>query len=144
MCGPGSGIFMSIVYILGPKNNFGGSEQNPAFWIQLLLAANGENQSLVTCKWFDPKMDEEVSCKLIYGDWRIWVRFTLSFLVNGVGFHILVHALPIQVAYQSSLSKFISLHMIQLSFLCTFVSLAYLNNVNCSLLQLVWSLGLWA
>jgi hypothetical protein len=28
--------------------------------------------------------------------------------------------------------------------LCTFVSLAYLNNVNCSLLQLVWSLGLWA
>lgn len=29
----------------------------------------------------------------------------MSFLVNGVGFHILVHALPIQVAAQSTLTS---------------------------------------
>jgi hypothetical protein len=113
-CGPGSGIFMSIVFLLGSKTNFGGSEQNPAFWIQLLLAANRKKQYAVTCKWFDPKKDEEVSRKLILGDWQIWVRFIMSFLVNGVGFHILIHSLPIQVAGQSTLCKCIALHTIQL------------------------------
>jgi hypothetical protein len=102
---------MSIVYLLGPKTDFGEPEQNPSFWIQLLLAANGNKQSEVTVRWFDPKKDAEVTRKrkLSHDDWRIWVRFIMSFLVNGVGFHILVHALPIQVAGQSSLSKFLIL-----------------------------------
>ena len=36
------------------------------------------------------------------GHWTLWLRFFMSFLVNGVGFHILVHALPIQVSAQST------------------------------------------
>jgi hypothetical protein len=48
--------------------------------------------------------DKVVSRVLFPGDWRLWLRFIMSFLINGVGFHILVHALPIQVAAQSSLT----------------------------------------
>ncbi|KAL3912917.1 MAG: hypothetical protein SGARI_000915 [Bacillariaceae sp.] len=36
-------------------------------------------------------------------DWRIWLRFILSFIVNGIGFHFLLHVLPIQVAGQSTI-----------------------------------------
>jgi hypothetical protein len=35
---------------------------------------------------------------------RLWLRFLLSFLINGVGYHILVHALPIQIAQQGTLT----------------------------------------
>merc|ERR1719491_1444691 len=45
-----------------------------------------------------------VSLNLHAGDIRVMLRFFLSFLINGVGFHILVHALPLQVAAQSSLT----------------------------------------
>ena len=95
------GIFMACVVLLGPKTNFGMSEQNPAFWIQLFLSAkNSKNK----CTWFDPVKNTTRSRLLHSNDWRIWVRFWMSYLINGVGFHILIHALPIQVAGQSSLT----------------------------------------
>ena len=38
---------------------------------------------------------------------RIWARFFMSFLINGIGYHILVQALPVQVAQQTSLTGFV-------------------------------------
>lgn len=83
---------MACVFMLGPKTNFGQSEQDPAFWLQLLLVAKQRSK----CTWFEPMTNETESRILHPSDWRIWFRFFLSFLINGVGFHILVHALPIQ------------------------------------------------
>lgn len=91
---------MACVFLLGPKTSFGQSEQDPAFWLQLLLVA----KQRAKCTWFEPEKNDTESLMLHPGDWRIWLRFFLSFLINGVGFHILVHALPIQVASQSSLT----------------------------------------
>jgi len=51
----------------------------------------------------DMKGDVKTVIEVNRGDFRIWFRFILSFLINGVGFHILVHALPLQMASQSSL-----------------------------------------
>jgi hypothetical protein len=95
------GIFMQCVYILGPKMNFGTSEQNPHYWIKLFLAVK---QTGARCSWFDPLNDQQKEFELRHNDIRIWTPFIMSFLINGVGFHILVHALPIQVAAQSTLA----------------------------------------
>lgn len=94
------GIFMACVFLLGRETNFGQSEQDPAFWLRLLLVA----KQRAKCTWYDPEQDSTESRILRPSDWRIWFRFLLNFLINGVGFHILVHALPIQVASQSSLT----------------------------------------
>jgi hypothetical protein len=92
------GIFMACVYLVGPNSSFGQSEQNPAYWLQLLLSAKNTGSKVI---WTDYN-GENMSRELTAGDWRMWLRFLMSFLINGVGFHILVHALPIQVASQSS------------------------------------------
>lgn len=94
------GIFMAVVFLVGPKTSFGQSEQNPAFWLKLLLMAKQTGSSVT---WYDPDADQILTRKLRKNDWSLWTRFLMSFLINGVGFHILVHALPLQVASQSSL-----------------------------------------
>ena len=95
------GIFMQSVYILGPKTSFGTSEQNPHYWLQLLLAAKGSG---ARCQWYDPVEDKDMEMDLRPFDYKLWVRFFMSYTINGLGFHILVHALPVQVAGQSSLT----------------------------------------
>jgi len=95
------GIFMQCVYLLGPNTNFGTSEQNPHFWLQLLLASKSSG---VKCKWTDEVTGEDRDRQLWPSDFRLWLRFFMSFLINGVGFHCLIHALPVQVAAQSSLT----------------------------------------
>jgi hypothetical protein len=94
------GILMAIAFILGPKTKFGQSEQNPAYWLQLLLVTKQSGGAKVT--WYDTDRDEHREKTLGAGDPETWVRFVMSFLINGVGFHVLVHALPLQVAYQPS------------------------------------------
>jgi len=94
------GIFMQCVFLVGPKTAFGQSEINPAYWLQLLLAAKNSGAQV---SWYDPVADETKTRDLKPSDPRIWLRFFMSFLINGVGFHILVHALPIQVAAQNGL-----------------------------------------
>jgi len=121
------GIFLASVYMLGPRTDYGRSEQDPEFWLLLLLAAKGKgfkilwdnpmecpvhsNKGYSTLKDSDGKVIKEedgVTDKLFHchylnqNDTRMWRRFLMSFICNGVGFHILVHALPIQVAMQSS------------------------------------------
>jgi len=95
------GIFMACVYMLGPKTAFGQSEQNPAYWIEMLIAAKRTGAKVT---WYDPVEDKTMHRVLSPSDLRVWFRFFMSFLINGVGYHILVHALPIQVATQSSLT----------------------------------------
>lgn len=95
------GIFMACVVLLGPKTNFGESEQNPAFWMQILLYLKSGRGKL---HWTEPKTGKKEIRRLHKADWRVWTRFLMSFIINGVGFHILVFALPIQIAAQSSLT----------------------------------------
>jgi len=94
------GIFLALTYLLGPKTSYGSSEQNPAFWLRLLLSA--KSQTGVTVSWYDPVKELHFSYSVSPSDYSLWLRFFMSFLVNGVGFHILIHALPIQVAAQST------------------------------------------
>jgi len=119
------GIFQACVYLLGPKTNFGMSEQNPGFWLILLLASKKNGARLL---WENPVKDPAISKNrgtlkdsngnlildangnpkfyfsrnLNKNDFTMWRRFFMSYLVNGVAFHILVHALPIQIASQTS------------------------------------------
>ena len=96
------GIFMALVFQLGPKTKYGESEQNPAFWLRVFLVLKDGNTNV---SWKnDVKGNVESNYTLTTGDIRIWLRYCMSFLINGVGFHILVHALPLQVAAQSSLT----------------------------------------
>jgi hypothetical protein len=76
------GIFMAGVVLLGPKTNYGESEQNPAFWMQLLLNLKA-NRSRV--QWMDTKSGEMEVRTLYRNDWRIWTRFAMSFIINGIG-----------------------------------------------------------
>jgi len=92
------GIFMALVFQLGPKTNFGESEQNPYYWLRLFLVLKNDK---ATISWNNEMKGKE---SFSAGDFRIWIRYFMSFLINGVGFHILVHALPLQVASQSSLT----------------------------------------
>lgn len=97
------GIFMANVYMLGPHSNFGQSEQNPVFWLQLLMTAKEGKKSLA----WSQNNGQRVVYKLHIHDWRIWARLLMSFIVNGIGYHILVHALPIQIADSGSLMSIV-------------------------------------
>merc|ERR1712071_122577 len=96
------GIFMALVFQLGPKTNFGDSEQNPTYWLRLFLVLKQGNSKIY---WINKmKGNRPRSLSLNPGDYRVMLRFLMSFLINGFGFHILVHALPLQIASQSSLT----------------------------------------
>jgi len=94
------GYFMATVFQLGPKNNYGESKQIPAYWLQLFLVINA-SETRVTWK-NNMKRNKEIEYAFNTGDIRVWLRYIMSVLVNGVSFHMLVHALPLQVACQSS------------------------------------------
>jgi hypothetical protein len=97
------GIFMACVYLLGPKTSYGQSEQNPVFWLQLFV---GAKKTGAKCTWLDPIANETKERILTsHYDIRLWIRFIMSFLINGVCFHVLVYALPIQVAYQTTFTS---------------------------------------
>ena len=93
------GVFMAVVYLLGPKTAYGTSELNSAFWLRLLFTAKHEGAMV---SWYDPVKERNLQYTVTASHWSLWLRFFMSFLVNGVGFHVLVHALPIQVAAQGT------------------------------------------
>lgn len=56
-----------------------------------------------TVSWYhDPLKERDFHYQLSFSGWRLWLRFFMSFLVNGIGFHVLVHPLPVQVSAQST------------------------------------------
>jgi len=99
------GIFVMNVYILGPGNNFGNSQQNPAFWLAVLLA-NKRGKSTISWR-------EQHGLGMAGGhftvsawkrhDYRMWCRFICSTWVNGFCFRLLLHSLPIQLATKPNL-----------------------------------------
>lgn len=93
------GMFMACVFYVGPSNSYGQKEQNPTFWLKLFLLTK---ESSKTFWWRDKSTDHVNLVFLEKADWRIWARFLMSFIINGFGFHFLIHMLPIQVASQSS------------------------------------------
>ena len=93
---------MACVYLLGPKTSYGQSEQNPVFWLQLLLSTK---KAGAKCTWFDPIANKTKERMLPSNDIRLWARFFMSYIINGIAFHVLVYALPIQVAYQTTFTS---------------------------------------
>jgi hypothetical protein len=93
------GTFMACVFYIGPRNAYGQKEQNPTFWLKLFLLTKQPSR----VSWTDSVTGQMDSFVLHSNDWRIWLRFILSFVVNGIGFHFLLHVLPIQVAGQSTI-----------------------------------------
>jgi len=87
-----------IVFYVGPRNSYGKKEQNPTFWLKLFLL----NKQELTFSWQDTGGKLRL-LHLAKDDWRILVRFLMSFLINGVGFLFLLHVLPVQVAGQSTI-----------------------------------------
>lgn len=94
------GTFMACVFYVGPRNSYGQKEQNPTFWLKLFLMIK-QSRSVFT--WKDPVTEQTKTLELERNDWTVWLRFVLSFLINGIGFHFLLHVLPIQVASQSAI-----------------------------------------
>jgi len=87
-----SGIFNfnRIVFYVGPRNSYGKKEQNPTFWLKLFLL----NKQSLTFSWQDTGGSGQVRfLHLVQNDWRVLVRFLMSFLINGVGFLFLLHVL---------------------------------------------------
>jgi hypothetical protein len=99
------GILMKSVYIVGPRSSFGTSKQHPHYWMQALICAKQPGAHVT---WFDAyyKLTRQASLQSP-GHSKLWIRFLMSYLINGFGFHVLVHALPIQVAGQSSLTAIV-------------------------------------
>ena len=61
------GVLMACVFQLGPKTKYGESEQNPAYWLHLLLTAKEEGAKV---NWYDPVKDQVHERPLTTGDWR--------------------------------------------------------------------------
>jgi hypothetical protein len=70
--------------------------------MQLLIIAKHTDAQVT---WRDSLYSTECHRDLRPNDAVLWCRFSASHLVNGFGFHISVHALPIQVAGQASLTS---------------------------------------
>ena len=107
------GTFMTCVFYVGPRNSYGKKEQNPTFWLKVFLLTK-ENATL-TFTWYDEAADQERIFTILddndtaHHDGKnstrrrsIWLRFIMSYLVNGAGFLFLLHVLPLQVAGQAN------------------------------------------
>lgn len=113
------GTFMTCVFYVGPRNSYGKKEQNPTFWLKLFLLT--KEKSTLTFTWHDQAADQERTFTILddnntnpsdaglENDGRnttrrasIWLRFIMSYLVNGAGFLFLLHVLPLQVAGQAN------------------------------------------
>lgn len=107
------GTFMACVFYVGPRNSYGKKEQNPTYWLKLFLLSKestsdsgdsgGSGNNSLKFQWYDAASERQR--ELVLEDsymWRIWLRFIMSFLINGFGFLLLLHVLPIQVAGQGN------------------------------------------
>jgi len=93
------GILVQCVYLLGPGNGFGQNHQDPVYWLAVLLAS--KNGGMFT--WQSPNGlgmtgGQEMSCRIRKDDWRLWMRLFITTIINGFGFRVLLHSLPIQLA----------------------------------------------
>ena len=94
------GAFMACVFYVGPLNSYGKKEHDPVFWLKLFLMSK---QSSSVVSWRDSVTDQVKTMDLRKNDWRVWLRFIMSFTINDICFHFLLHVLPIQIASKSSI-----------------------------------------
>ena len=94
------GTFMACVFYVGPMNSYGKKEHDPVFWLKLFLMSK---QTSSVLSWQDPATGNPMRMRLRQNDWRIWLRFVMSFVVNSVCLHFLLHVLPIQIASKNSI-----------------------------------------
>jgi len=94
------GIFLQCVYLVGPKTGFGQSQQNPVYWLCLSLANKNCAASLSSSI---AREHGKNTIRLREKDWKINLRLFASYIINGLGFRLLLHTLPIQIAFQSSI-----------------------------------------
>ena len=69
---------MAGVFQLGPKTKYGESEQNPAYWLHLLLTAKEKGAKV---NWYDPVKDQVHERPLTTGDWR-YVACSMASVVD--------------------------------------------------------------
>jgi len=99
------GTVMACVFLVGPKTGFGQSEGSPVYWIHVFLAAKNTG---ATIKWYDPVKNKWHERVWTSRGVRVWLRFIMTFLINGYGFHMLLHSLPLQVSSQESLTGIVA------------------------------------
>jgi len=92
------GLFMVLVYKLGPRGKFGNSPQDPAYWLQLLLCVKNDTSTLT---WYDHVKHKTATTKLFKPN--VFVRFCMSTSINGFAFRLLLHSLPIQTSNRNTL-----------------------------------------
>jgi len=103
------GILLQCAFLLGPGNDHGHPQLDPTFWTAVLLSCK---QDRAEVSWMRPngfgmQGSRKKSCTLGRNDFRLWLRLTLSFIVNGFGFRVLLHSLPIQLASRKNLLQII-------------------------------------
>lgn len=94
------GTFMACVFYVGPLNSYGKKEHDPVFWLKLFLMAK---QSRSVISWTDAATEQVQMMNLRRNDLRIWLRCFMSFYVNSMCFHFLLHVLPIQIASKAAI-----------------------------------------
>lgn len=95
------GTFMACVFYVGPMNSFGKKEHDPVFWLKLFLMTKQSGSAVLS--WKDPNTEQTKTLPLTRNGVRIWAQFFMSWIVNSICFHFLLHALPIQIASKSSI-----------------------------------------
>lgn len=100
---------MPCVFFVGPGNSYGKKEQNSAFWLKLFLLmkeATGSTNGMLILKWTNVATEQEQllqvptisALQISTIPFQIQTRYFMSYFINGAGFFILLHLLPLQVA----------------------------------------------
>jgi hypothetical protein len=108
------GAFMALVFLLGPKTAYGQSEQNPAYWMKLMILAKKTGAQV---SWHDPVKDVTCQYSLTDGDYRIWIRFVMNFLISKYRYYpILAHIRLVIVKIRLSSSSLFFVRIVSSSF----------------------------
>jgi len=95
------GMLLQNVYLLGPNGGFGKSQQDPGFWLVALLSVKndaGSSYSWKSVRGLASFGEQNVVIQCSKNDIRIWFRLLVDTIINGFGYRVLFHSLPILLA----------------------------------------------
>jgi len=104
------GILVQCVFLLGPGNDHGHPQMDPTYWTTVLLSVKTSNHtefSWTKTKGLGMHGSRNEQCRTRRHDLRLWMRLFVSWIVNGFGFRVLLHSLPIQLASRKNLLQII-------------------------------------
>jgi len=98
------GTLLQNVYLMGPSGGFGSSQQNPSFWLVALLAVKKSEGAKFS--WIPERglaslgggKERRQFCQCSQNDTRLWARLFVDTIINGFGYRVLFHSLPILLA----------------------------------------------